>query len=137
LLHKPTGIVMKSQATRSRDQNRKIVRRLLAEKLEVIEKGVNSRKQMKEDAKSKKKRSKDKKARRKYRKLAEEKAGGVGACAVADEAEDDDGEEVDEYDEDDEYDEVDGNGGMVLEDGNHNSGQTPFAMPEPAKKSES
>jgi protein subunit release factor B len=85
---------MKSQATRSRDQNRKIARKLLAEKLEVLEKGVGSRKMMKEEVKSKKKRSKEKKARRKYRKLAEEKTGAVGTGA-ADEDGDDGGEDVD------------------------------------------
>jgi len=48
---------------------------VLAEKLEVIEKGDGSRKKIKEDLKSKRKRSSDKKSRRKYRKLAEGKDG--------------------------------------------------------------
>ena len=67
--------MVKSQATRSRIQNRKIARQVLAEKLEVIEKGDESRKRIKEDLKSKRKRSSDKKSRRKYRKLAEGKEG--------------------------------------------------------------
>ncbi|KAL9639190.1 MAG: hypothetical protein Q9164_001083 [Protoblastenia rupestris] len=67
LKHVPTGMVIKSQATRSRSQNRKIARRLLAEKLEEAEKGLESRTALKADIKRKKKASKMKKARRKYR----------------------------------------------------------------------
>ena len=93
---------MKSQATRSRTQNRKIARQLLAEKLEVMEKGEWSRKRIREGVASRKKRSKDKKARRKYRKLAAEKEGvGVGG-AVIEGKEDEDEEDDDEDDEDDE-----------------------------------
>ena len=72
LKHLPTGMVIKSQATRSRSQNRKIARRLLAEKLEVIEKGPESRVAMKGEIKKKKKASKSKKAKRKYRALGED-----------------------------------------------------------------
>ena len=67
--HLPSGTVVKSQATRSRDQNRKIARRLLAEKIEAAEKGPESRTALKADIKKKKKASKNKKARRKYRAL--------------------------------------------------------------------
>ena len=67
LKHVPTGMVIKSQATRSRSQNRKIARRLLAEKLEEAEKGPESRTALKADMKRKKKASKMKKARRKYK----------------------------------------------------------------------
>ena len=67
LKHIPTGVVVKSQATRSRSQNRKIARRILAEKLEEAEKGPESRTALKADIKRKKKASKMKKARRKYR----------------------------------------------------------------------
>jgi len=108
LLHKPTGIVMKSQATRSRTQNRKIARQLLAEKLEVMEKGEDSRKRIKEGVASKKKRSKDKKARRKYRKLAEEKAGGGVGGAVVEEGEEDDEEDGEDGDEDEEDEDEEG-----------------------------
>ncbi|KAI9738551.1 MAG: hypothetical protein M1835_001353 [Candelina submexicana] len=69
LKHIPTGIVVKSQETRSRSQNRKIARRLLAAKLEVIEKGSESRTAVLAEVKKRKKASKDKKAKRKYRKL--------------------------------------------------------------------
>lgn len=48
---------------------------ILAEKLEEIEKGDESRKKIKEGLKSKRKRSSEKKSRRKYRKLAEGKEG--------------------------------------------------------------
>jgi len=75
LKHLPTGMVVKCQETRSRTQNRKIARRILAEKLEVIEKGPQSRTALKAEVKLKKKASKDKKARRKYKKLAEAKEG--------------------------------------------------------------
>lgn len=72
LKHLPTGMVVKSQATRSRSQNRSIARRLLADKLENAEKGPESRTALKTDIKRKKKASKMKKARRKYRSSAED-----------------------------------------------------------------
>lgn len=65
--------MVKSQATRSRSQNRKIARRILAEKLEEREKGPESRVAIKADLKQKRKASASKKARRKYRRLDEEK----------------------------------------------------------------
>ncbi|KAL8973791.1 MAG: hypothetical protein Q9197_001961 [Variospora fuerteventurae] len=67
LKHRPTGIVVKSQATRSRFQNRSIARRLLADKLDDVEKGSESRTALKTEMKRKKKASKMKKARRKHR----------------------------------------------------------------------
>lgn len=67
LKHIPTGMVVKSQATRSRSQNRSIARRLLADKLEDAQKGSESRTAIKVDIKRKKKASKMKKARRKHR----------------------------------------------------------------------
>lgn len=75
ITHLPTGIVVKSQATRSRTRNESIARRILAEKIEFLEKGSESRVEKKRERESKKKRSAEKKSRRKYRKLAEEKAG--------------------------------------------------------------
>lgn len=69
LKHLPSGIVLKSQATRSRSQNRKIARRLLAEKVEAAENGPESRMALKVEIKRKKKASKTKKARRKYKAL--------------------------------------------------------------------
>lgn len=73
LTHLPTGIVVKSQATRSRTQNESIARRILAEKVEVLEKGPESRVERKRQKASAKKRSAEKKSRRKYRALAGEK----------------------------------------------------------------
>ncbi|KAI4092522.1 MAG: hypothetical protein LQ339_007901 [Xanthoria mediterranea] len=67
LKHLPTGMVVKSQATRSRSQNRSIARRLLADKLEDAEKGPESRTALKSESHRKKKASKAKKARRKHR----------------------------------------------------------------------
>ena len=64
--HLPTGIVIKSQATRSQTQNRSIARKLLAEKLDFMEKGSGSRMALKIDAKAKKRADKAKKAKRKY-----------------------------------------------------------------------
>ncbi|PYH48198.1 uncharacterized protein BP01DRAFT_354043 [Aspergillus saccharolyticus JOP 1030-1] len=69
IIHKPTGIVVKSQATRSRSQNEKYARQILADKVEQLLNGDNSRAAIKADRARKKKASKMKKARRKYRDL--------------------------------------------------------------------
>lgn len=61
--------MVKSQATRSRSQNRKIARDLLAAKLDEMENGEHSRTAIVADSKSKKKASAAKKSRRKYRQL--------------------------------------------------------------------
>lgn len=74
LKHIPSGIVVKSQETRSREQNRRTARRILGEKLEDIEKGPQSRTALRTEKARKKKASADKKARRKYRKLEDGKA---------------------------------------------------------------
>ncbi|ODH45357.1 hypothetical protein ACO22_00081 [Paracoccidioides brasiliensis] len=73
LIHKPTGIVVKSQATRSRTQNQKIAMGILAEKVELHLKGDKSRAAIVAETKKKRKARSVKKARRKYRKLEEEK----------------------------------------------------------------
>ncbi|KAH0846559.1 hypothetical protein AYO21_11419 [Fonsecaea monophora] len=75
LTHIPTGIVVKCQATRSRSQNHNIAKRILAEKVELLQKGEDSRAAKVVEHKQRKKRSADKKKRRKYRRLAEEKLG--------------------------------------------------------------
>ncbi|KAI9756977.1 MAG: mannose-ethanolamine phosphotransferase gpi13 [Chaenotheca gracillima] len=75
LKHLPTGIVVKSQETRSRSQNRKIARLALAEKLELLDKGDESRVAVKAAAAKKKKQSRQKKSRRKYRKLDDDAKG--------------------------------------------------------------
>ncbi|KAH0292239.1 hypothetical protein M436DRAFT_78844 [Aureobasidium namibiae CBS 147.97] len=69
LKHLPTGIVIKCQETRSRTQNRKIARRILAERIELLVMGDDSRAAVKAEREKKKKASKNKKARRKYRNL--------------------------------------------------------------------
>ncbi|RAL02731.1 peptide chain release factor family protein [Aspergillus ibericus CBS 121593] len=69
LIHKPTGVVVKSQATRSRSQNEKIARQILADKVEQLLHGDQSRAAIKADRARKKKASKMKKSRRKYREL--------------------------------------------------------------------
>jgi protein subunit release factor B len=63
--------VVKCQATRSRSQNQKIALRLLAEKVELLEKGNQSRVAVIAEATKKKKASRMKKSRRKYRTLDE------------------------------------------------------------------
>jgi len=73
LKHHETGIVIKVQETRSRTQNRKIARQMLADRLEALEKGPDSRAAVVADVKRKKKASATKKSRRKYRALDEEK----------------------------------------------------------------
>ena len=74
LKHLPTGIVVKCQSTRSREQNRQTARRLLSERLEEIEKGDQSRTAIRAERARTKKASASKKTNRKYKKLAEEKA---------------------------------------------------------------
>ena len=74
LKHLPTGIVVKCQETRSRDQNRKFARRILSEKLDEMEKGDESRTAIKTERARTKNASAAKKARRKYKKLDEESA---------------------------------------------------------------
>lgn len=71
LQHHPTGIVVKSQATRSQSQNRKIARRLLAEKLELMEKGDESRLKIREEKVRKRNMRKRKRSRKKYGKAGE------------------------------------------------------------------
>jgi protein subunit release factor B len=73
LKHLPTGIVVKCQETRSRDQNRKLARKILGERIEELELGEQSRTVVKAKERSKKKASADKKKRRKYKALADGK----------------------------------------------------------------
>ncbi|KAF4980189.1 hypothetical protein FZEAL_3742 [Fusarium zealandicum] len=74
LQHIPTGIVVKSQATRSRDQNRKHARELLAQRIDELRNGDQSRSALVGQIKKRKSDSASKKSRRKYKKLEEEKA---------------------------------------------------------------
>jgi protein subunit release factor B len=74
LKHGPTGIVVKCQETRSREQNRKLARQILGERLDELEKGDESRTAIKTKRAQTKKASAAKKSRRKYKKLEDEKA---------------------------------------------------------------
>ncbi|KAG6011786.1 hypothetical protein E4U54_007905 [Claviceps lovelessii] len=74
LKHIPTGIVVKSQATRSRSQNRKEARELLAQKVDDLLNGEQSRSSIVGEVKRKKAASAAKKSRRKYRQLEQDKA---------------------------------------------------------------
>ncbi|RYP85454.1 hypothetical protein DL770_005012 [Monosporascus sp. CRB-9-2] len=73
LKHVPTGIVVKAQATRSRSQNRTIARQLLADRLDDLARGGESRSAVVGDVRRRKKASSAKKSRRKYRRLAGER----------------------------------------------------------------
>ncbi|KAK0626868.1 RF-1 domain-containing protein [Immersiella caudata] len=73
LKHIPTGIVVKCQATRSRENNRKTARELLAAKLDELVNGDQSRNAIVGNVKKKRADSAAKKSRRKYRKLEEER----------------------------------------------------------------
>ena len=68
-------MVVKVQASRSRSQNRKIARQLLAERIEEIEKGSESRVAIVGEVKKKRKSSAVKKSKRKYRLLEAMKSG--------------------------------------------------------------
>ncbi|KAL2273636.1 hypothetical protein FJTKL_04175 [Diaporthe vaccinii] len=86
LKHIPTGIVVKCQDTRSREQNRKLAREHLAEKIDDLLNGDQSRSAVVARLKAKKKSSAAKKSRRKHRDLADGREQGEEG-----EEEDDDG----------------------------------------------
>lgn len=71
ITHLPTGTVVKSQATRSKSQNYTIARRILAEKVELLQKGDESRVVKQAERAAKRKASADKKKRRKYKSLTD------------------------------------------------------------------
>lgn len=71
LKHIPTGIVVTCQLTRSRDQNRKLAREILAAKLDEMEKGKRSRKQLLIARKQLVKKRAKRKSKAKYKKLEE------------------------------------------------------------------
>jgi peptide chain release factor len=73
LKHIPTGLTVKCQETRSREENRKIARRILSRKLDVLENGEESLVEIKKWKAIKRKKDKEKKSKRKYRKLENEK----------------------------------------------------------------
>ncbi|KAH6840835.1 RF-1 domain-containing protein [Chaetomium sp. MPI-CAGE-AT-0009] len=95
LKHIPTGLVVKSQATRSRTQNRKIARDLLALKLDELANGAQSRTAIVGDVKKKRAASKNKKSRRKYRKLAGAEGEGEVEVDVEGEAREGQGQDPD------------------------------------------
>ncbi|KAF2031692.1 hypothetical protein EK21DRAFT_18373, partial [Setomelanomma holmii] len=67
LIHKPTGIVVKYQDTRSRTVNRAMARKILQERIEEVEMGESARTRVKAREVARKKASSGKKSRRKYR----------------------------------------------------------------------
>ncbi|ODV80691.1 uncharacterized protein CANTADRAFT_46604 [Suhomyces tanzawaensis NRRL Y-17324] len=74
LTHKPTGIVVTCQYSRSQELNRKKAREILALKLEDIQSPETSRNAVIGERKSKLKQSKAKKSNRKYKALDEVRA---------------------------------------------------------------
>ncbi|KAI1636388.1 RF-1 domain-containing protein [Biscogniauxia mediterranea] len=92
LKHLPTGLVVKSQATRSRNQNRAVARRLLADKLDDLARGAESRSAVVGAVRSKKKASAAKKSRRKYRKLQQKQDEGQEGVEQEEEEEEEEGE---------------------------------------------
>ncbi|WPH00982.1 Hypothetical protein R9X50_00381600 [Acrodontium crateriforme] len=82
--HLPTGIVVKCQETRSRELNRKFARNILAEKLDQLANGDQSRSAIKLERARVKKASANKKSKRKYKKLAAEKEQNDGGHADVD-----------------------------------------------------
>ncbi|KAI5969448.1 hypothetical protein CANMA_001516 [Candida margitis] len=73
LTHKPTGMVVTCQATRSQEQNRKKAREILALKLDDLYNPETSRNAIVAERAQKMKQSKAKKSNRKYRALNEVK----------------------------------------------------------------
>jgi len=72
LLHKPTGIRVSCQETRSLEQNRKIARRILLDKLDEINNPGLSKSGMKKAKHLERERRRRKKAKKKARLRAEE-----------------------------------------------------------------
>ncbi|KAI4868283.1 RF-1 domain-containing protein [Hypoxylon rubiginosum] len=95
LKHLPTGIVIKSQATRSRSQNRLVARQLLADKLDRINRGDESRAAVVGEVRRKRKASSAKKSRRKYRKLDGDKEN-PGEQEILEEDDDNEADELEE-----------------------------------------
>ncbi|ODV94666.1 hypothetical protein PACTADRAFT_81231 [Pachysolen tannophilus NRRL Y-2460] len=73
LTHILTGLVVTSQATRSREQNRKIAREILALKLQDIQDPINSRLNILKEKKKLQNEKKKAKSKKKYQKLQQEK----------------------------------------------------------------
>lgn len=74
LKHLPTGIVVECQATRSREQNRKKAREILAMKVQHLYDPENSRTSILEQRRMNQARTKQKKTKKKHSTLAEENA---------------------------------------------------------------
>lgn len=83
--HLPSGIVVKCQDTRSRDQNEKLALRRLQDRLEQGERGTESRVERRWEMLRKRKASKRKKAGRKYRALEEVEKQGEETVEAQDE----------------------------------------------------
>ncbi|KAK9474186.1 RF-1 domain-containing protein [Dipodascopsis tothii] len=78
LRHVPTGLIVESQATRSREQNRRIARRKMAEELQFRENPDESYRGKKIDLLKRRKANQVKKANRRKRERENEREGGSG-----------------------------------------------------------
>ncbi|KAG9121925.1 hypothetical protein FRC07_001895 [Ceratobasidium sp. 392] len=75
LIHRPTGIRVQCQATRSREDNRRIARKILLEKLDQAANPGLSKLQVQQEKERQRKRQRAKKARKKAKVKADEEAG--------------------------------------------------------------
>lgn len=98
LKHKPTGLHVRCQKTRSLDDNRRVARKLLIQKLDDHFNGKLSKRNLKFDKLRRKKANKSHKAKKKYAARAEE---------PGDDEDDDDGDSSEEEDSDSEDEEED------------------------------
>ncbi|KAJ1310330.1 hypothetical protein OPQ81_007069 [Rhizoctonia solani] len=75
LIHRPTGIRVQCQATRSREQNRKIARKIMVEKLDQLANPGLSKLQLEQEKIRAKKRQRAKKAKKRAKQRAEGELG--------------------------------------------------------------
>lgn len=101
LKHKPTGLHVRCQKTRSLDDNRRVARKLLVQKLDDHFNGKLSKRNLKFDKLRRKKANKSHKTKKKYAARAEEQSGE----GDEDEEQDDDESEEEDSGSDDEVEE--------------------------------
>lgn len=100
LKHKPTGLLVRCQKTRSLDDNRRVARKLLLQKLDDAINGALSSRSLKIDKLRRRKANKRAKTKQKYGAAAKDPSDG-------DENDDEEGDDDDDDDEGDEDNEED------------------------------
>jgi protein subunit release factor B len=93
LKHVPTGLLVRCQKTRSLDDNRRVARKLLLQKLDDHVNGALSVRSVKIDRLRKKKKNKRARAKAKYGASAPEEEGEDGEDGEDDSDEEEDGED--------------------------------------------